>query len=223
MSGVSCCCLLLALLALGASPVRAQRDDRGVRWDVDCYGNPETIRVTNQLDRPITVALVRSEYARGRDEAFERDDRLAPGGAITYYAGPRAPAGPTTLSRDFLFANRVQAEQLSLGFSPDSRLLGISDIGCPVGQGGYRPYQGAYRLHSFKLTVRGEPMRNSTFAVYPSDGEGPAVSELVLCGRGAPKPNPSRCAGNGATYYVTTASRPGNRVTYRFIRFSGAP
>lgn len=51
-----------------------------------------------------------------RDGGYARNDRIAPGESLTYFAGPEAPEGPTTLSRREIFQDPADGLRFTYGY-----------------------------------------------------------------------------------------------------------
>lgn len=114
-----------------------------VTVSVDCFGNPETVTVTNSASFPIEVRNVSSlEDPRG-DETFSTGDKLAPGEYVTYFSGDAAAEhGDHTLTRRFIFDNDGDTDGVQVVVDPALKVFaecdegyGVSDYDKPTGGG----------------------------------------------------------------------------------------
>jgi len=82
---------------------------------LNCTGNPETIKVTNNTTATITVKTIGSLYQPRSNEPLTVNRSLGGGKSVTFKAGPAETAGSsTTLTRQYIFANGVISEGVSV-------------------------------------------------------------------------------------------------------------
>lgn len=106
--------LALAAVVLAAVPAVASPsavpgpDGGGLRVVVNCYSNPERVRVTNLSSHRITIRTVGSIYRPYSSEPFSKHRNLGAGDGITFFSGFAANnSNPNTLTRRYIFNNEV--------------------------------------------------------------------------------------------------------------------
>jgi hypothetical protein len=84
--------------------------------ELDCEATPETIRVTNNGDAPVTVTSIDTIVEDVAGEPFVRDDTIRAGRTVTYQSGEGAE-GRFVLGPNELFANDSRDEGVRLASS----------------------------------------------------------------------------------------------------------
>jgi hypothetical protein len=106
--------LAAAAIILATVPVvsGAEIQGSGLRVVVDCYSNPEIVRVTNVGSSSITIKKVGSIYQPYSDEPFSKTRTLDPGATIRFYSGNGASSSNSnTLTRRYIFNNEVGSDE----------------------------------------------------------------------------------------------------------------
>jgi hypothetical protein len=104
--------LLAVACLLAAAPVGAGTSDvaagSGLRVAVNCYSNPETVKVTNVSSGSITITRVGSIYQPNSSEPYSKTRTLGAGSSITFKSGSAASSSSSnTLTRAYIFNNDV--------------------------------------------------------------------------------------------------------------------
>ena len=97
--------LALAGPALGVGLASPGADAAGaVKVTVDCYSNPETVKVRNDGRSTVTIEAVGSLYRPYADEPIATRKSLAPGKGATFQTGSAA-SGRLALTQRYIFNN----------------------------------------------------------------------------------------------------------------------
>lgn len=88
-----------------SGPLRSADAASGVAVKVQCDGNPEVTRVTNNRGKSIMISSVGSVYKLRSNEPFRVDRRLAPGKTIAFETG--YDANSNTLTRQYIYNSDV--------------------------------------------------------------------------------------------------------------------
>ncbi len=95
--------VMLATLSAAGALARGREVHTSGVFRVECAGEPETVTVRNTSRAGWFVVEGIEALGAGRSLSFGRSDLLGPGQSITYYSGPEAQRGATTLTRHRLF------------------------------------------------------------------------------------------------------------------------
>lgn len=88
-----------------SGPLRSADAAPGVAVKVQCDGNPEVTRVTNNRGKALRISSVGSVYKPRGNEPFRVDRRLAPGRTIAFETG--YDANSNTLTRQYIYNSDV--------------------------------------------------------------------------------------------------------------------
>ncbi len=105
--------LVLVLSGLaGVAPsgsLRPAEAASGVAVKVQCDGNPEVTRVTNNRSSVVKIKNVGSVYQPRSNEPFHMNLRLAPGKTIAFESG--TAANRNTLTRQYIYNSDVGSKE----------------------------------------------------------------------------------------------------------------
>ena len=104
--------LAVAAVLLAAAPTASLPSQAlagsGLRVVVNCYSNPETVKVTNVSSGSITITRVGSIYQPNTSEPYSKTRTLGAGSSITFKSGTAASSSSSnTLTRAYIFNNDV--------------------------------------------------------------------------------------------------------------------
>lgn len=106
-AGVVALALIVVLPLSGIIPGRsALAADAGskVSLAINCTGNPESITITNNTSKTITIRTITTVYQPRSNEPFTVTSTLGAGASKTYKAGPAA-TGSRVLTKQYIFDN----------------------------------------------------------------------------------------------------------------------
>lgn len=92
-----------------SGPLRSVEAASGVVVKVQCDGNPEATRVTNNRSGAVKIKNVGSIYKPRSNEPFRVDLRLAPGKTVAFETG--YDANSNTLTRQYIYNSDVGSKE----------------------------------------------------------------------------------------------------------------
>ena len=221
----------MALLMMLAIPAMAQEFSGTV--EVDCFGDPETVTVTNTGTTPFIVDSVTSLDDPRDNEPFDVSVELEGGVSVLFEAGAAASQG--VLTNQFIFDNDADDEGVEVVINTEGQsatAVATCDEGSATFGGAPSPgpivepkvpdnqQDGGKDMvtKTFELTLNGTvPADQAFYVVFTPEGGG-ETDAIIFCGQVPGLEPEAECEGDGTVYRGTAEFAAGTALQSNWNR-----